>query len=208
MSLVAAVVVVGVIGLAWTSIRADREADLARPVPTSSAANTGTGTGTVGGPSDGASPPPATGAPDATPAASAPGSPLDDWWRRVPPVAGRLIWIDRYAEGRVRIDRDGDRLVVHFEDLVLAAYDSEVRSARVVLSEGTVVGERRGYWSQEGRPYEVGAIPSGRRSLSIDVPSPSNVPDAVRSIVLLDADTGEVLGGAPLLPVGSRPAPE
>ena len=195
--LAAAAVSIVLIGLAWSAIQADRGSNSAHPVPT---VTSRTNTGQVPPNGEPATPRDVRDAPTSGPDGTAFNSPLNDWWQRVPPVAGNLIWIDRYAEGRVRVDRERGRLVVHFEDLTVGAYDSEVRSVRVLLSAGTVVGEHRGYWSQMGAPYDVGDIPADQESVSIAVPSPSKLPDEVRSLILVDVDTGKVLGGAPLLP--------
>lgn len=217
--LITAAVVLALVAsvLAWKAVQSDRRDDAAQPVPsvTSIAGDGGvtggTGTGTTGG-SGAATPSNTLGAPVPAPEAqsqsqassdaSVDGSPLAPWWQRVPPVEGDLIPIDRFASGHVRIERDDqDGLVITFRDFEVAKNDRALRSVRVWLSGGAVTGERRGYWLQEGGLFDVGDMPTDTRTLVISVTDPDRLPDPVHSVVLLDPDTGDILGGAPLLPV-------
>jgi len=201
----AAVLAVVLALVAWYAIQAERGSDTAQPVATSTPiAEQGVRGGTRVSPSN------TLGAPVPAPEASsdtssdtddrADGSPIDPWWRRVPPVAGDLVPIDRFASGHVRITRAGDHLLVTIQDLRVASYDSELPAVRVLLSEGSVVGERRGYWTQQGADDDLGTIPSDVGTITFDLEAPRGIPDPVRSVVLLDPDSGQILGGAALIP--------
>jgi hypothetical protein len=193
----AAVLALVVVLFAWRTIQAERGIDAATPVATSTPlAEQGVQGGTRVSPSN------TLGAPVPVPDTDngAHGSPIDPWWRRVPPVAGDLLPIDRFASGHVRIARTGEHLLVTITDLRVASYDSELPDVRVLLSEGTVVGERRGYWTRHGEDDDLGTIPSDVGSITFDLEAPRGVPDPVRSLVVLDPDSGDVLGGAALIP--------
>lgn len=197
--LFAAVVVLALVVavFAWRTIQAERGIDAAQPTVTSTPlAEPDVQGGTRVSPSN------TLGAPVPVPDTQdhADGSPIDPWWRRVPPVAGDLVPIDRFAAGHVRIARTGDHLLVTIADLRVASYDSELPEVRVLLSEGTVVGERRGYWTRNGEDDDLGTIPSDVGSITFDLEAPRGVPDPVRSLVLLDPDSSEILGGAALIP--------
>lgn len=197
--LFAAVVVLALVVavFAWRSIQAERGIEVAQPTMTSTAlAEQDVQGGTRVSPSN------TLGAPTPVPDTEdhTDGSPIDPWWRRVPPVAGDLTPIDRFASGHVRIARTGEHLLVTISDLRVASYDSELPEVRVLLSEGTVVGERRGYWTRIGEDDDLGTIPSDVGSITFDLEAPRGVPDPVRSLVVLDPDSGVVLGGAALIP--------
>lgn len=197
--LFAAVVVLALVVavFAWRTIRAERSIEVAQPTVTSTLlAEQGVQGGTRVSPSN------TLGAPAPVPDTKdhADGSPIDPWWRRVPPVAGDLMPIDRFAAGHVRIARTGEHLLVTISGLRVASYDSELPEVRVLLSEGTVVGERRGYWTRNGEDDDLGTIPSDVGSITFDLEAPRGIPDPVRSLVLLDPDSDEVLGGAALIP--------
>ncbi|GGL05829.1 hypothetical protein JOE58_000301 [Curtobacterium luteum] len=143
--------------------------------------------------------------------------PTAPWWERVPPVEGDLLPINRYAAGHVTIVRAGDHaLTVRIDHFNLAWATAEGSGgpgeARVVLSAGTVIGERRGYWSEQRGAATVGTVqvdtdarhrvPS---TVEFRVDDPDRLPADVRSVVVLrvsddPALDGEVLGGAALLP--------
>lgn len=193
---VAALAVVVVL-LAWHTLQAERGNDAAQPdATTTPLAEQSVQGGTRVSPSS------TLGGSAAGPESEdhADGSPIDPWWRRVPPVGGDLVPIDRFASGHVRIARSGDHLLVTIEDLRVASYDSELPTVRVLLSAGTVVGERRGYWTRQGEDDDLGTIPSDVGTITFDIEAPRGVPDPVRSVVLLDPDSGDVLGGAALIP--------
>lgn len=194
-----ALLAVGLVLLAWRAIQADRAVDAARPVATTTQfAEQGVQGGTRVSPSNtlGAPVP----EPEPEPEDRADGSPIDPWWRRVPPVAGDLVPIDRFASGHVRITRAGDHLLVTIQDLRVASYDSELPEVRVLLSAGAVVGDRRGYWTRQGAQDDLGTIPSDVGTITFDLEGPRGIPDPVRSVVLLDPDSGRVLGGAAVIP--------
>ncbi|OII05408.1 hypothetical protein [Curtobacterium sp. MCBA15_008] len=198
---------VALVLFAWHTFRAERGTDTAQPVATAQPVDTATPLaeqGVQGGTR--VSPSNTLGAPVPAPETSsdaedhADGSPIDPWWRRVPPVAGDLVPIDRFASGHVRITRAGEHLLVTISDLRVASYDAELPTVRVLLSEGAVVGERRGYWTRQGADDDLGTIPSDVGTITFDIEAPRGIPDPVRSLVLLDPDSGEVLGGAALIP--------
>jgi hypothetical protein len=196
-----AVLALVVVLVAWRTIQTERGADTAEPVVTTTPlAEQG---GTLVSPSN------TLGAPIAVPEAEDPtdGSPIDTWWRRVPPVAGDLVPIDGHASGHVRIARAGEHLLVRITDLRVASSDGEPAEVRVVLSQGTVVGERPAVWTQDGEDDDLGTIPSDVGTITFDLEAPRGMPDPVRSLVLLDphSDSGSdsgvlVFGGAALLP--------
>ncbi|MGN8049954.1 hypothetical protein ACTJKO_09715 [Curtobacterium sp. 22159] len=74
-----------------------------------------------------------------------------------------------------------------------------LKAVRVVLSNGMVVGDRRGYWSG-GQAVDVGSIPIDTEEQSLTITTPQILPEDVRSILIRDPDTGEVIGGAALIP--------
>lgn len=144
--------------------------------------------------------------------------PTAPWWERVPPVEGDLLPINRYAAGHITVERTGDHelsvRIDHF-DLAWGTADGSggPGEARVVLSAGTVIGERRGYWSQQRGAATVGTVhvdADARQrvppTVEFHVDDPDRLPAEVRSAVVLrvsddPALDGEVLGGAALLPV-------
>jgi hypothetical protein len=193
--------------VAWRAIQTERGIDAAEPVATTTPlAEQGLQGGTLVSPSN------TLGAPVPEPATDdhADGSPIDAWWRRVPPVAGDLVPIapidgiasghGRSASGNVRIARAGEHLLVRITDLRVASSDTELPEVRVVLSEGTVVGARPGLWTGHEDDDDLGTIPSDVGTITFDLEAPRGIPDPVRSLVLLDPDSGAVLGGAALLP--------
>lgn len=197
LSAAVAVLALVLVLFAWRAIASERAVDAARPVGTTTPlAEQNVQGGTRVSPSN------TLGAPVPTPEPEdrADGSPIDPWWRRVPPVAGDLVPIDRFASGHVRITRSGDHLLVTIQDLRVASYDSELPEVRVLLSEGSVVGERRGFWTGRGEHDDLGTIPSDVGTITLDLEAPRGIPDPVRSLVLQDPDSERVLGGAALIP--------
>lgn len=224
------VLAVVVLVVAWTMFQAERRTSAAQPVPTSTGASepgggdasggaggsssavgasdggddqTGTDQGVVGGGL--AADPDALGSaapvPEGGSPASADGSPIAPWWQRVPPVAGTLLPINRYAAGTVRVENvPGAGLVVAFHDLHVATIGTPPRTLRVLLSAQPVIGERRGFWADSGSPVVVGDIPADVPTQSLVLTNPRVLPPEVRSLVLYDAVTGELLGGASLIP--------
>lgn len=189
--------------LAWRTIQAERSVDAAPPVATTTPlteqgvqGGQGMQGGTLVSPSN------TLGAPVAAPDTVDPadGSPIDPWWRRVPPVAGDLVPLDGSASGHVRIARAGDHLLIRITDLRVASSNAEPPEVRVLLSEGTVVGGRFRPSTQHGEDDDLGTIPSDVGTITFDLESPRGVPDPVRSLVVLDPESGAVLGGATLLP--------
>jgi hypothetical protein len=196
--LFAAVAVLALV-VTWNSIRVDRQSDDARPVATGSPlAQQGVSGGDPVVPSN------ALGAPLPEPEVHerGKGSPIAPWWERVPPVEGDLIRIDRYAAGHVRMENDPDLgLFITFDHFTAWSTNRNLRSVRVVLSDGIVVGERRGYWSKRSDVVDVGSIPIDTSEQSLTIDWPERLPADVRSLLLVDPDNGEVLGGAQLIPV-------
>ncbi|MFS0729943.1 hypothetical protein ABC270_07665 [Curtobacterium sp. 1P10AnD] len=156
--------------------------------------------------------PPAPGTLGATPGvartpAGAGVDPTAPWAERVPPVAGDLIPIDRYAAGHVSITRHGAgglRITIDHFDVAWPSVEGpvDIGSVRVLLSAGQVVGERRGYWAQRGEPVDVGTVEVAP-TVVVDVPASTRLPADVRSLVLLrgsdDPETDDrVIGGAAL----------
>lgn len=156
--------------------------------------------------------PPAPGGAGATPVAArtpagADVDPTAPWAERVPPVAGDLVPIDRYAAGHVSITRHGAgglRIRIDHLDVAWPSVEGpvDVGSVRVLLSDGQVVGDRRGYWAQHSEPVDVGTVEVAP-TVVIDVPASTRLPADVRSLVLLrgseDPETDDrIIGGAAL----------
>ena len=202
--LFAAVVVLALVALvlAWTTLQTERRTEAARPVATSTSAAVD-GQGVVGGGL--ATPSNTLGAPvpepDSGSQSDTDGSPIAPWWQRVPPVSGTLLPINRYAGGTVRIEDIPDvGLVITFDDLEVATPGTPPRTLRVLLSSKPVIGAKRGFWADDGAPVVVGDIPADTPSQSLVLADPHVLPPEVRSLILFDADTGELLGGASLIP--------
>ncbi|WP_420370387.1 hypothetical protein [Curtobacterium sp. L1-20] len=189
--------------IAWDAIQTERRSSDAQPVVTGETATPRPVSGDALAPSNRlGAPVPAV---PVDPGVQDDDSPIAPWWQRVPPVEGDLVPINRLATGHVRIDRGDGGLQITFEHLRVATPDEEVRNLRVVLSAGVVVGERRGYWSERGEPYTLSDLPIGDLPdgglVSITFQPTTDMPPDVRSVILFDADTGELLGGAALFPV-------
>jgi hypothetical protein len=200
--LYAAVGVLAVVALVvtWTTLQTERRTNDAQPVATSTSdavAERGVGGGF-------ATPSNTLGAPVPEPepgSARTGGSPIAPWWQRVPPVTGTLIPISRYVAGKVRVEDVPDiGLVVQFQDLAVATPGTPPRTLRVVLSAKPVIGAKRGFWADDGSPVVVGDIPAGTPTQSLVLANPHVLPPEVRSLILFDAVTGELLGGASLIP--------
>lgn len=198
--LVAVVVLLAVALLlaAWYTVQAERGLDVPDSAASSARDRARVDGGTAPAPSNALGAPVAL--PEFEPESDRDGSPIDPWWRRVPPVAGDLVPLNGWASGHVRITRTGTHLFVTIEDLQVASTD-EVSSVRVLLSGGEVVGRPVAYWSAHGDDdEELGVVPADVGTITFDLDSPRGMPEAVRSLVLVDADAGDVLGGAALLP--------
>ncbi|ROP74091.1 hypothetical protein EDF19_0167 [Curtobacterium sp. PhB115] len=125
-------------------------------------------------------------------------SPIEPWWLRVPPVAGDIVGIGSKASGHVRIGRisGDDTLAVEIDHLETGT-DGPVD---VVLSAGTVTGGSKPTWTRSGDSFDLFEADGVEQGLTVMLSDPWALPDEVRSLVLLDAATGKVLGGAALLP--------
>jgi hypothetical protein len=149
---------------------------------------------------------------DTTVADAATGLPVDDaqasapWWRRVLPIAGRLVPIQGDVRGAVRLEVVGEQVVqITLTGVQVDAGDgttgSHVGTVRVQLSSGDVVGTERARWIGDDVPSDFGSFtPDGEHPVLIIVES-QDLPSVVHSVLLVDAGTGAVLGGAELLPV-------
>ncbi|MBF4614885.1 hypothetical protein [Curtobacterium sp. VKM Ac-1376] len=126
------------------------------------------------------------------------GSPIDPWWRRVPPVSGDVVGIGAAASGHVRIaaNSSDETLAVEIDHLETGGDGPVV----VVLSAGTVRGGSKPIWTPAGESYDLFQAAGVEQGLTVVLSDPWSLPDEVRSLVLLDADTGTVLGGAALVP--------
>ncbi|MFB9648524.1 hypothetical protein [Curtobacterium pusillum] len=196
-------VAVGVIAavalvLAWSTLQTERRAGGTRPVPsTTPLAEQGSGGGALTPPSN------VLGAPVPEPGSDSGSgeSPIAPWWQRVPPVEGDLLPIDRGITGHVRIEDDPDLgLFISFDHFQVWSPNQHLSTVRVVLSNGIVVGEQRGFWADRGQAVDVGSIPIDTAEQSLSITTPEVLPDDVRALVIRDPDTGEVIGGASLIP--------
>ncbi|NQW91172.1 hypothetical protein HQQ88_12820 [Curtobacterium sp. VKM Ac-2861] len=191
-----AVVVVGSVSL-WTVSHAPSEddtvtrSDRAAPVPEPAQS-----------PAEGLRPSNGLGVPlpEASPAVQpVDSSPIEPWWRRVPPVSGDIVGIDgAAASGHVHI-------AANTGDATLAVDISRLKTGTsgpvdVVLSGGTVTGGKDPEWTPAGESFDVFQAAGVEQGLTVVLSDPWTLPDEVRSLVLLDAATGTVLGGAALVP--------
>ncbi|GAA1491754.1 hypothetical protein [Curtobacterium herbarum] len=135
-------------------------------------------------------------------AAPAPGP----WWRRVLPIAGDLVPIRGAVRGNVRLQVVGEQVVqVTLTGVQVTAVPGSTRShvgaVRVQLSAGDVIGTERAQWTGDDVPADFGSFtPDGEHPVLVIV-DPQDLPPVVHSVLLVDADTGDLLGGAELLPV-------
>ena len=186
--------------LAWTTLQSERRASEARPVDIETPlVEPSVEGGALAPPSNalGALIP----APSPESGWSGDESPIAPWWQRVPPVEGDLLPIDRGITGHVRIEDDPDLgLVVSIDHFAVRSPNRYLKAVRVVLSNGMVVGDGRGYWSDRGQAVDVGSLPIDTTEQSLTITTPQILPDDVRSILIRDPDNGEVIGGAGLIP--------
>ncbi len=139
------------------------------------------------------------------------------WWRRALPIAGDLVPIRGEVRGNVRLEVVGEQVV----QIVLtgvqvtaspaptgsvkpgstASPRPHVGAVRVELSSGDVIGSERAQWTGDDVPADFGTFtPDGEHTVLVIV-DPQDLPPVVHSVLLVDADTGDLLGGAELLPV-------
>lgn len=177
--------------LTWNTIRSERGRETADPAPSTTSLADGalTPSNALGAP-----------VPETEPQARTDGSPIAPWWQRVPPVEGDLIPINRMAGGHVRIDRVDNGLQVTIDHLEVATVGKVVENVRIDLSAGAIIGDRRGFWTERGEPWELASVPATDGSVSVTVSPTADMPVEVRSLILFDADSGELLGGAALIP--------
>jgi hypothetical protein len=115
-----------------------------------------------------------------------------------PPVSGDIVGIGAAASGHVRIaGNTGDETLAVEIDHLETGGDGPVD---VVLSAGTVRGGSEPMWTPAGESYDLFRADGVEQGLTVVLSDPWSLPDEVRSLVLLDADTGTVLGGAALVP--------
>ncbi|MDN4649654.1 hypothetical protein [Curtobacterium sp. PsM8] len=165
--------------------------------------------------------------PDATGTTSvvdaATGLPVDaaqavgSWWRRALPIAGDLVPIRGEVRGNVRLEVVGEQVVqVVLTGVQVTASPAptgsvkpgstasprpHVGAVRVELSSGDVIGSERAQWTGDDVPADFGTFtPDGEHTVLVIV-DPQDLPPMVHSVLLVDADTGDLLGGAELLPV-------
>ncbi|PZE81289.1 hypothetical protein DEI91_12815 [Curtobacterium sp. MCBD17_032] len=152
-----------------------------------------------------------TGGGDATVVDAATGLPVDDaqvsapWWRRALPIAGDLVPVDGDVHGSVRLEVVGEQVVqVTLTGVRVKAQPGSTGSylgaVRVRLSSGDVVGAGWAEWIGDDVPVDVGSFtPDGEHTVLVIV-DPQDLPPVVHSVLLVDANTGDVLAGAELLP--------
>ncbi|WP_439694295.1 hypothetical protein ACRQ4B_08710 [Curtobacterium sp. SP.BCo] len=193
-----ALLAVVLLGAAWYTTQAERGLDARETAVSSAPEPTQGGGGVAPAPSNVLGAPIAV--PETDPDDGLDGSPIAPWWRRVPPVAGELVPLNGSASGHVRITTNGDHLLITIADLRVAS-GHPVSSVRVLLSEGDVVGRPVAYWSaHEEDDKDLGVVPADVGTITFDLQSPRGLPEEVRSLVVIDADADDVLGGAALLP--------
>jgi hypothetical protein len=126
------------------------------------------------------------------------------WWRRALPIAGDLIPIGGEVRGNVRLEVVGDQVVqVTLTGVQVTAEPgstgSHVGAVRVELSSGDVIGTERAQWTGDDVPADFGSFtPDGEHTVLVIV-DPQDLPPVVHSVLLVDSDTGDLLGGAELL---------
>jgi hypothetical protein len=153
---------------------------------------------------------------------AATGLPVDEaqatgpWWRRALPIAGDLVPIGGDVHGSVRLEVVGEQVVQITLTRVRVTSGSRtsesgtsgsgtsgshVGAVRVELSAGDVIGTERAQWTGDDVPADFGSFtPDGEHPVLVIV-DPQDLPPVVHSVLLFDADTGDLLGGAELLPV-------
>ena len=139
------------------------------------------------------------------------------WWRRALPIAGDLVPIRGEVRGNVRLEVVGEQVVqVVLTGVQVTASPAptgsvkpgstasprpHVGAVRVELSSGDVIGSERAQWTGDDVPADFGTFtPDGEHTVLVIV-DPQDLPPMVHSVLLVDADTGDLLGGAELLPV-------
>lgn len=139
------------------------------------------------------------------------------WWRRALPIAGDLVPIRGDVRGNVRLEVVGEQVVqVVLTGVQVTASPAptgsvkpgstasprpHVGAVRVELSSGDVIGSERAQWTGDDVPADFGTFtPDGEHTVLVIV-DPQDLPPVVHSVLLVDADTGDLLGGAELLPV-------
>ncbi|NII40278.1 hypothetical protein E9228_000914 [Curtobacterium flaccumfaciens] len=148
------------------------------------------------------------------------------WWRRALPIAGDLVPIGGDVHGSVRLEVVGEQVVQITLTSVRVTSGprtsgprtsgsgtsgsgtsgsgtsgSHVGAVRVELSAGDVIGTERAQWTGDDVPADFGSFtPDGEHPVLVMV-DPQDLPPVVHSALLFDADTGDLLGGAELLPV-------
>lgn len=139
------------------------------------------------------------------------------WWRRALPIAGDLVPIRGEVRGNVRLEVVGEQVVqvVLTGVQVTATPDPtgsvkpgstasprpHIGAVRVELSSSDVIGTERAQWTGDDVPADFGTFtPDGEHTVLVIV-DPQDLPPVVHSVLLVDADTGDLLGGAELLPV-------
>ena len=139
------------------------------------------------------------------------------WWRRALPIAGDLVPIRGEVRGNVRLEAVGEQVVqVVLTGVQVTASPAptgsvkpestasprpHVGAVRVELSSGDVIGSERAQWTGDDVPADFGTFtPDGEHTVLVIV-DPQDLPPVVHSVLLVDADTGDLLGGAELLPV-------
>ena len=139
------------------------------------------------------------------------------WWRRALPIAGDLVPIRGEVRGNVRLEVVGEQVVqVVLTGVQVTASPAPTESVkpgstasprphvgavRVELSSGDVIGSERAQWTGDDVPADFGTFtPDGEHTVLVIV-DPQDLPPVVHSVLLVDADTGDLLGGAELLPV-------
>jgi len=139
------------------------------------------------------------------------------WWRRALPIAGDLVPIRGEVRGNVRLEVVGEQVVqVVLTGVQVTASPAptgsvkpgstasprpHVGAVRVELSSGDVIGSERAQWTGDDVPADFGTFtPDGEHTVLVIV-DPQDLPPVVHSVLLVDADTGDLLGGAELLPV-------
>jgi hypothetical protein len=134
------------------------------------------------------------------------GRPVDDdtlsapWWRRALPVEGRIVPVEGDASGAVRIDVVGTQAVQVTLTGILVSDLPRTRSVRIGLSAGDVIGEQRAERVGDDVPVDIGSFtPDGEHPVLVVV-DPQVLPAVVHSVLLLDSESGRVLGGAEMLP--------
>ncbi len=122
---------------------------------------------------------------------------VTDWLGHALPLSGRIVPVDGGVRGTVRLERtDGPSLAVRLDDLEVGAGHGGVRVALSQRASPTEAAASVG----TSAATVLTSVPADGGSVTIALGTLGSLPPDVRTVVLLDDGSHEVLGTALLLP--------